>query len=66
MDQVLAQVAVAALADAQHLRLAAGGVLARSQTKPGRQVPPSRESAAVAYGRQQSRSVDYAYAGDPG
>jgi hypothetical protein len=39
MDQLLAQVAVPSLADAEHLGLAAGGVLARRQPKPGGKVP---------------------------
>ena len=38
VDQLLAQVRVAALADPQQLRLAAGRELARNQTEPGGQI----------------------------
>ena len=64
MDQLLAQVPIAALADPQQLCLAAGGVLPRCQAEPGRQIPPLGEGAAVSDGCQQRGGVDDADAGN--
>ena len=48
MDQDLAQVDVAALADTQKVRLASGGVLTRHDAKPGGELPALMESGSVA------------------
>ena len=42
MDQLSAQILVAALADPQELRLAAGGELLRNQTQPGSEIAAAR------------------------
>ena len=48
MDQDLAQIDVASLADAEQLRLASGGVLARYDTEPCCEVSSLAEGRAVA------------------
>jgi len=54
--QYLAQVDVAALADAQKLGLAAGRVLPWNESEPRREVSPLAERCAVADSRNDSLS----------
>src|SRR5262249_47732758 len=60
MNQLRAQVSIAALADAEEFGFAPGAVLARYKTKPGREVAPSGEGACIADGRNQCSCVDRA------
>ena len=48
MNQDLAQVAVAPLADAEQLRLASGGILPWHNAQPGGELPALAERCAVA------------------
>src|ERR1700687_4236681 len=48
MDQQRTQVHIAALADAEQLRLASGGVLARNQTDPRRELATILECSGIA------------------
>ena len=57
VDQQRAQVEVAALAEAQQPRLAAGGHLLRHQTKPCRQVASTPECLGVTDRRRQRGRV---------
>ena len=64
VDQLLAQILVAALADTQQLRLAAGGELPRNQTEPGGQIAAVVKAFRVADGGDERRRDDRAEAGD--
>src|ERR1700678_4786573 len=55
VDQQLAKISVASLADAKKLRSAAGGELRWDQTQPRRQVATVLESLALADRRDQRR-----------
>ena len=63
MDQVLAKIAIAALADGEQARFAAGRHLARRQSEPRRHVPSTPKGAGVADGGDQRGGVDRS---DPG
>jgi hypothetical protein len=52
MDQILAKITVAAFADAEQARLAAGRHLARRQSKLRRHVTTAPEGPCVADGRR--------------
>ncbi len=54
VDQQRAQIRVAALADAQQRRLAAGGMLLRHNAQPRSQLPAVSETPGIAHGRHQS------------
>ena len=58
MDQILAKIAIATLADAEEARIAAGRHLARRQSQPRRHVPSTPEGPGVADGGTQRRGVD--------
>src|SRR5580704_6920429 len=58
MDQVLAKIAIAAFADAEQARLAAGRYLAGRQSEPRRHVPSTPKGPGVANGGDQRRGVD--------
>ena len=60
----LAEIDVAALTDAEQLRLAAGGVLSRHQAEPCREVSPLAECCAVADGGNDGCRDDRANARD--
>ena len=64
VNQLLAQILVAALADTQQLRLAAGGELPRNQTEPGGQIAAVVKAFRVADGGDERRRDDRAEAGD--
>ena len=50
MDQVLAKITIATLADAQQARLAAGRHLARRQSEPRRHISSAPEGPGIANG----------------
>jgi len=58
MDQNLAEIDVATLADAKQLRLASGGILPRHDTEPCSEVSPLTEGSAVADGGNDGRGHD--------
>ena len=58
VDQLLAQILVAALADTQQLRLAAGGELPRNQTEPGGEIAAVVEAFRVADSGDERRCDD--------
>ena len=60
MDQLPAQISVAALADPQQLRLAAGGELPRNQTEPGGEIAAALEAFRMTDGGDESRRNDRA------
>ena len=60
MDQDLAQVGVAALADAEQPRLVSGGVLLGHNPQPGRELTALAEGSPVADGGDDSGSDDWA------
>ena len=60
MDQLPAQISVAALADPQQLRLAAGGELPRNQTEPGGEIAAAVEAFRMTDGGDESRRDDRA------
>ena len=64
VDELRAQVAVAALADAEKLGSASGRVLPGRQPEPGCEVAPFGERRPVADGRQQRGRVDRTDAGN--
>src|SRR5271165_3369490 len=64
VDQLLAQILVAALADPQQLRLAAGGELPRNQTEPCGEIAAVVEAFRVTDGGNERRCDDRAEAGD--
>ena len=64
MDQLSAQILVAALADPQELRLAAGGELLRNQTQPGSEIAAALEAFRLTDDGYNSRRHDRADAGD--
>src|SRR5271165_1765306 len=64
VDQLSAQILVAALADPHELRLAAGGELPRNQTEPGRKIAAVVEAFRVTDGGDERRRDNRAEAGD--
>jgi hypothetical protein len=66
MDQHLAQVDVAALADPEEFGLASRGHLLWHQPQPGRQVPAASKRSGVANRGRQRGCVDRANAGNRG
>jgi len=64
MDQLSAQVFVAALADTEQLRLAAGGELSRDQTEPCGEIAPTHEALRLTNGGDKGGGDDRADPGD--
>jgi hypothetical protein len=64
VDQLSAQIVVAALADAQELRLAAGGELSRNQAEPGRKIAAAVEAFRLTDGGDKRGGDKRAEAGD--
>jgi len=64
MDQLPAQVFVAALADPEQLRLAAGRELAGNQAEPRGEIAPALEALSLADGRDKGGCDDRADAWD--
>src|SRR6516162_11030574 len=64
MDQLSAQVLVAALADPEQLWPAASGELPRNETKPCSQIAPTIEAFRLTNGGDEGRGDDRADAGD--
>ena len=60
MDQLSAQVFVAALADTEQLWLAAGGELSRDQTEPCGEIPPTVEALGLTNGGDKGGGDDRA------
>jgi hypothetical protein len=64
MNEHFAQISVAALADPEELRLAAGRGLARNEPQPGREIAAVFECFSRANRRNQSGGDERAYAWD--
>ena len=60
MDQKLAEIFVAPLADPDQTRFAPGRELPRYQTEPGSQVASTRKALAPTDGCDQGRGIQYA------
>ena len=66
MDQLSAQVFVAALADTEQRWLAAGGELSRGQTEPCGEIAPAVEAFRLTNGGDKGGGDDRADPGDRG
>lgn len=64
MDQELAQIAVAALADAKQPGFAARAGLPRDQSQPRREIAASGKSPGITHGRYKCRDIEDANSGD--